>query len=66
MVRMRPCLSLNRPTHGLNAYIPAMCSEITYELTVSWPCDFRCTGVMVITATIVICEMIIDATASVP
>ena len=31
----RPWRSLNRPTNGLNAYIPAICKEMMYALTVS-------------------------------
>ena len=37
-----------------------MCAEITYGLIVSCPCNFMCTGVIVITATIAACETAID------
>ncbi|CAB4771804.1 unannotated protein [freshwater metagenome] len=61
-----PFLSAYRPTSGLNAYMPATCSDTTNWLSDSCPCNFMCTGVIAITATMVTCEMTIEASASRP
>ena len=61
-----PFPAVYRPTSGLNAYIPAMCSDTTYWLSVSCPCSFMWTGVIVMIATIAACDTTIEPSARRP
>ena len=57
MTRTRPARSAAMPTSGASPYIPTMCRAMTSAERSDWPWSFMCSGVIVITATIEVCEI---------